>query len=67
MSLEQELGRTIVFVTHDLQEALRLGTRIAILRDGRIVQLGTGEDIIRNPADAYVQAFTQDLRSVPDY
>ena len=62
VSLEQELGRTIVFVTHDLQEALRLGTRIAILRDGRIVQVGTGEDIVNHPADAYVRAFTDDLR-----
>ncbi len=67
MALERELGRTIVFVTHDLQEALRLGTRIAILRDGRIVQVGSGEDIIRNPADAYVQAFTEDLRSNRDH
>ena len=63
LALEQDLGRTIVFVTHDLREALRLGTRIAILRDGGIVQMGTGDNIINNPADAYVRAFTDDLRS----
>ncbi len=62
ISLEQDLKRTIVFVTHDLAEAIKLGTRIAILRDGRIVQTGTGSDILDTPADDYVRAFTEDLR-----
>ncbi|MFL2769811.1 MAG: ATP-binding cassette domain-containing protein [Rhodospirillaceae bacterium] len=61
--LEQELCRTIVFVTHDLAEAVKLGSRIAILRDGQIVQMGTGEEILTNPADSYVRAFTKDLTS----
>jgi glycine betaine/proline transport system ATP-binding protein len=62
ITLEQELGRTIVFVTHDLAEAVKLGSRIAILRDGQIVQIGTGADILERPADDYVRAFTEDLR-----
>ena len=61
--LEQELGRTIVFVTHDLAEAVKLGNRIAIIRDGQIVQMGTGEEILTHPADGYVSAFTKDLTS----
>jgi glycine betaine/proline transport system ATP-binding protein len=62
-ALQSELGKTIVFVTHDLAEAIKLGTRIAILRGGRVVQIGCGADIIDRPADAYVRAFTEDLRS----
>ncbi len=61
--LERDLGKTIVFVTHDLAEAIKLGTRIAILRDGRVVQVGTGQDILDSPADDYVRAFTEDVRS----
>ena len=61
ITLERDLGRTIVFVTHDLAEAIKLGNRIAILRDGQIIQIGTGSDIVNNPADAYVRAFTKDL------
>jgi len=61
--LQKDLGKTIVFVTHDLAEAIRLGTRIAILKDGQIIQIGTSDDIIDTPADDYVRAFTEDLRS----
>ncbi|MFI1162339.1 glycine betaine/L-proline ABC transporter ATP-binding protein [Streptomyces sp. NPDC020801] len=59
--LHQEEGRTMVFITHDLQEALRLGDRIALMRDGRIVQLGTPEEIVASPADDYVRAFVRDV------
>jgi glycine betaine/proline transport system ATP-binding protein len=55
--LQQGHGRTIVFVTHDLDEAVRLGDRIAILRDGVLVQTGTPDDILERPADAHVRAF----------
>lgn len=59
--LHREEGRTMVFITHDLQEALRLGDRIALMRDGRVVQLGTPEEIVGAPADDYVRAFVQDV------
>ena len=59
--LQHETGKTMVFITHDLPEALRLGDRIAIMRDGRIVQLGTPEDLVGSPADDYVANFTRDI------
>ncbi|WP_229378694.1 glycine betaine/L-proline ABC transporter ATP-binding protein [Streptomyces sp. VRA16 Mangrove soil] len=59
--LHQEEGRTMVFITHDLSEALRLGDRIALMRDGRIVQLGTPEEIVGSPADDYVREFVRDV------
>ncbi len=59
--LQQETGKTMVFITHDLPEALRLGDRIAIMRDGRIVQLGTPEDLVGSPADEYVANFVRDI------
>jgi len=59
--LQHETGKTMVFITHDLPEALRLGDRIAILRDGAIVQLGTPEDLVGSPADDYVQNFVRDI------
>ncbi|MEU7280250.1 glycine betaine/L-proline ABC transporter ATP-binding protein [Streptomyces sp. NPDC045431] len=59
--LHREEGRTMVFITHDLNEALRLGDRIALMRDGRIVQLGTPEEIVGAPADAYVRDFVRDV------
>ncbi|MFE6159209.1 glycine betaine/L-proline ABC transporter ATP-binding protein [Streptomyces sp. NPDC056486] len=59
--LHREEGRTMVFITHDLSEALRLGDRIMLMRDGAIVQLGTPEDIVANPADDYVRDFVQDV------
>ncbi|WP_443042805.1 quaternary amine ABC transporter ATP-binding protein [Streptomyces sp. NBC_00344] len=60
--LHKEEGRTMVFITHDLSEALTLGDRIALMRDGRIVQLGTPEEIVGSPADDYVRDF---VRGVP--
>jgi glycine betaine/proline transport system ATP-binding protein len=59
--LQAETGQTMVFITHDLPEALRLGDRIAIMRDGRIVQLGTGEELVGSPADEYVANFVRDV------
>jgi glycine betaine/proline transport system ATP-binding protein len=59
--LQIETGKTMVFITHDLPEALRLGDRIAIMRDGAIVQLGTPEDLVGSPADDYVANFTRDI------
>ncbi|HEX7021357.1 MAG TPA: ATP-binding cassette domain-containing protein, partial [Trueperaceae bacterium] len=59
--LQQELHKTIVFITHDLDEALRLGDRVAILKHGRLVQVGTPQDILMRPADDYVEAFIQDV------
>ena len=59
--LQHETGKTMVFITHDLPEALRLGDRIAIMRDGAIVQLGTPEDLVGSPADDYVQNFVRDI------
>jgi glycine betaine/proline transport system ATP-binding protein len=59
--LQHETGKTMVFITHDLPEALRLGDRIAIMRDGRIVQLGTPEELVGSPADEYVSNFIRDI------
>ncbi len=59
--LQHETGKTMVFITHDLPEALRLGDRIAIMRDGKIVQLGTPEDLVGSPADEYVENFVRDI------
>ena len=61
LELQAKLNKTIVFITHDLDEALRLGNRIAILKDGELVQEGTPEDILLHPANDYVQAFLQDV------
>jgi glycine betaine/proline transport system ATP-binding protein len=61
MRLQQETGKTTMFITHDLPEALRLGDRIAIMRDGAIVQLGTPEELVGSPADDYVENFTRDI------
>ena len=59
--LQLETGKTMIFITHDLPEALRLGDRIAIMRDGAIVQLGTPEELVGSPADEYVANFTRDI------
>jgi glycine betaine/proline transport system ATP-binding protein len=59
--LQVETGKTMVFITHDLPEALRLGDRIAIMRDGAIVQLGTPEELVGSPADEYVANFVRDI------
>ncbi len=57
MDLSASLHKTTIFITHDLDEAIRIGRRIAIMKDGRIVQVGTPEDIVMNPADDYVADF----------
>ncbi|ADU50672.1 ABC transporter related protein [Thermaerobacter marianensis DSM 12885] len=62
LRLQAELHKTIVFITHDLQEALRLGDRLAIMQAGRIVQVGRPREIIQHPADDYVRRFVQDVR-----
>lgn len=61
LELQQSLGKTIVFITHDLNEAMYLGDRIAVMRDGRIVQVGTSEQILSHPADDYVAQFVADV------
>jgi glycine betaine/proline transport system ATP-binding protein len=59
--LQEETGKTMLFITHDLPEALRLGDRIAIMRDGAIVQIGTPEELVGSPADDYVENFIRDI------
>ena len=61
MRLQKEIGKTTMFITHDLPEALRLGDRIGIMRDGAIVQVGTPEELVGSPADEYVENFTRDI------
>ncbi|MFF8728524.1 glycine betaine/L-proline ABC transporter ATP-binding protein [Streptomyces sp. NPDC015171] len=61
LELQKTLKKTIVFITHDLNEAMRLGDRIAVMRDGRIVQTGTAEDILLRPDGDYVASFVQDV------
>ena len=61
MTLSAELNKTTVFITHDLDEAIRIGNRIAIMKDGRIVQIGTPEEIVTNPADDYVRDFVEGI------
>ena len=61
IELQHKLNKTIIFITHDLDEALRLGDRIAILKDGLLVQQGEPEEILLNPADEYVEAFVKDV------
>ncbi len=61
LELQRSLKKTIVFITHDLDEALILGDRIAIMKDGEIVQIGTAREIVDEPANDYVSAFTQDI------
>lgn len=60
VDLQDNLHKTIIFVTHDLHEALKLGDRIAIMRNGEIIQIGTPEEVVTSPADEYVQEFVQD-------
>jgi glycine betaine/proline transport system ATP-binding protein len=61
LRLQVETEKTMIFITHDLTEALRLGDRIAIMRNGEIVQLGTGEELVGSPADEYVANFVRDI------
>ena len=61
LDLQAEHERTIIFITHDLNEALRIGDRIAIMADGQIMQIGTGEEILPNPANDFVREFVEDV------
>jgi glycine betaine/proline transport system ATP-binding protein len=61
LELQSELKKTIVFITHDLNEAMKLGDHIAVMRDGAIVQIGTAEEILTSPADDYVASFIEDV------
>jgi glycine betaine/proline transport system ATP-binding protein len=61
VDLQHELGKTIIFITHDLNEAMFLGDRIAVMRDGRVVQVGTPDEILTDPANDYVAQFVQDV------
>lgn len=61
LDLQAEHERTIIFITHDLNEALRIGDRIAIVADGQIMQIGTGEEILTNPANDFVREFVEDV------
>jgi glycine betaine/proline transport system ATP-binding protein len=61
IKLQRDLRKTMIFITHDLAEALKLGDRIAIMKDGRFVQVGTPEEVVAHPADDYVADFTRDV------
>ncbi|MFC4808073.1 quaternary amine ABC transporter ATP-binding protein [Paenibacillus sp. GCM10023250] len=61
LQLQSSMQKTIVFITHDLDEALRIGDRIALMKDGSIVQIGTPEEILMKPADSYVEKFIEDV------
>ncbi len=63
LRIQERTGKTIVFITHDINEAFRLGTHVGILRDGRMVQIGTPEEMITNPADDYVRSFINNADS----
>ncbi|MGC7786271.1 quaternary amine ABC transporter ATP-binding protein [Staphylococcus epidermidis] len=61
LNLQEQMQKIIIFITHDLNEALRIGDRIALMRDGKIMQIGTGEEILTNPANTFVREFTEDI------
>ncbi|MBD7984814.1 glycine betaine/L-proline ABC transporter ATP-binding protein [Sporosarcina sp. Sa2YVA2] len=61
LQLHHDMGKTIIFITHDLDEALRIGDRIALMKDGDIVQIGTPEEILMNPSNKYVERFVEDV------
>lgn len=61
LQMQETMNKTIIFITHDLNESLRIGDRIAIMKDGEVVQIGTGEDILTNPANEYVERFVEDV------
>ncbi|HEX5352386.1 MAG TPA: glycine betaine/L-proline ABC transporter ATP-binding protein, partial [Trichococcus sp.] len=61
LDLQANVKKTIIFITHDLNEALRIGDRIALLKDGELVQIGTPEEILTNPATRYVEKFVEDV------
>lgn len=59
LALQQKMHKTIIFITHDLDEALRIGDRIALLKDGKLIQIGTPEQMLMDPADEYVERFVE--------
>lgn len=61
IEMQERMQKTVIFITHDLNESLRIGDRIAIMRDGEVVQVGTGEEILTNPANEYVRRFVEDV------
>ncbi len=61
LDLQENVKKTIIFITHDLNEALRIGDRTALMKDGQIMQIGTGEEILTNPANEYVRTFVEDV------
>ncbi|QIW78645.1 glycine/proline betaine ABC transporter ATP-binding protein OpuAA [Bacillus tequilensis] len=61
LDLHDNVGKTIIFITHDLDEALRIGDRIVLMKDGNIVQIGTPEEILMNPSNEYVEKFVEDV------
>lgn len=61
IDIQDKMKKTIIFITHDLDEALKLGDRIAVMKDGEVAQIGTPEDILTNPANAYVKEFVKDV------
>ncbi|MCY8799386.1 glycine/proline betaine ABC transporter ATP-binding protein OpuAA [Bacillus spizizenii] len=61
LDLHENVGKTIIFITHDLDEALRIGDRIALMKDGNIVQIGTPEEILMSPSNEYVEKFVEDV------
>lgn len=61
LEMQETMQKTIIFITHDLNESLRIGDRIAIMKDGEVVQVGTGEEILTNPANEYVRRFVEDV------
>jgi glycine betaine/proline transport system ATP-binding protein len=61
LKLESQVKKTILFITHDLDEALKMGDRVVLMKDGAVVQIGTPEDILRNPANEYVQKFLENV------
>jgi glycine betaine/proline transport system ATP-binding protein len=61
VALSRQLGKTTLFVTHDMEEAIRIGSRVAIMKDGRVVQVGTPAEIVTQPVDDYVRSFVQGI------
>ncbi|MEK3933763.1 glycine betaine/L-proline ABC transporter ATP-binding protein [Sporosarcina sp. FSL W7-1349] len=61
LQLHHDMGKTIIFITHDLDEALRIGDRIALMKDGEVVQVGTPEEILMSPSNEYVERFVEDV------
>jgi glycine betaine/proline transport system ATP-binding protein len=61
LEIQSKLKKTIIFITHDINEAFRLGDRVAVMKDGQIVQVGTPEEILNNPSDAYIEDFVKSI------